>query len=200
MTQEVLAGLVGSKKSTISCLETARSAPSLSLLQRICEALNLFFAEPRQVIYSPAWVRVLFIRDAEVAAGKPRPVPARHTHESAAFPVELVPDPAMTRAVPVHGDSMSPEIEDGQTVAVDFAQRGTEACQGRVVAANVPTPHQGEPGPVVKRLRASKRFLILESANRAFPDLKFDRTPATERMILGAVVAVRNDKGECWKP
>ncbi|MFO8049394.1 MAG: S24 family peptidase [Desulfosudaceae bacterium] len=80
----------------------------------------------------------------------------------------------------VIGDSMSPVIEEGDTVLIDQSQ--TEIYAGRIYAVGI------DDTVVVKRVEKHPRRLVLHSANQAYAPLFLDPVEARTTRIIGRVI------------
>ncbi|MFP4040433.1 MAG: S24 family peptidase [Desulfosudaceae bacterium] len=80
----------------------------------------------------------------------------------------------------VIGDSMSPVIEEGDTVLIDQSQ--TEIYAGRIYAVGI------DETVLVKRVEKHPRQLVLRSANQAYAPLFLDPDETRTTRIIGRVI------------
>lgn len=97
-------------------------------------------------------------------------------------PADLVAADHRLYAYRVVGESMTPEILDGDYIIVDADQ---EACDGDIAAVHL-TNWEGVSGRVVKRL--SRGGTVLESSNPEYPPMAL--CPEHRPRVLGVVVGV----------
>jgi len=83
-----------------------------------------------------------------------------------AAPKDWCPNPATTSCLRVRGNSMSPLIQDGYILAVDFAQNDLRALDGKIVIA-----WRKDIGLSVSRLKRYDRTVVLQSENAGYESI-----------------------------
>jgi SOS-response transcriptional repressor LexA/DNA-binding transcriptional regulator YiaG len=86
-----------------------------------------------------------------------------------AAPKEWCPHPASTSCVRVHGDSMSPLIDDGYILAVDSSQSDRSKLDGKIVIA-----WHKDVGLTVSRLRRYDHTEVLHPENASYKSVTLD--------------------------
>ena len=83
-----------------------------------------------------------------------------------AAPKDWCPNPATTSCLRVRGNSMSPLIQDGYILAVDFAQNDLRALDGKIVIA-----WRKDIGLSVSRLKRYDHTVVLQSENAGYESI-----------------------------
>ena len=115
--------------------------------------------------------------------------------ESILEPEEFVQGVVLPRALPVVGDSMSPEIPNGSVIIVETLTVRLEAIAGNNIAVDV----KKFGGVVIKKLVAKAGRWRLESINPSGPHKAYrNRKEAEALKVFGKVVAVLPPGGK-WE-
>jgi SOS-response transcriptional repressor LexA len=83
-----------------------------------------------------------------------------------AAPKDWCPNPSTTNCLRVHGSSMSPLINDGYILVVDFAQCIISELNGKIVIA-----WHEDTGLTVSRLRHYDHTIVLQSENTSYESI-----------------------------
>jgi len=181
LSQQELADRLGVSRSTVAMWETDKSRPDTAMLTMLCWQLDvsadvlLGLVPPGLAtahVDPPAYVPVV----AAVAAGAGGEIEEDQCGYQAAFGIAR---PQECKYFKVRGDSMSPQILDGDLVLVRM-QRQVESGQLAVVLV-------GSEEGLIKQVRYSADSLVLFSFNPAYPPRVFVGDEAGAVTIWGRV-------------
>jgi len=193
LSQEALGEAVGLTKSQISRYENGQSEPPIDLVVRIghvlgVDPLDLFLSKPLQNGLGGVYLGI-----PDTSPVKTIPILGR-IHAGTPWEAEPVVDGEMPIpadmpaqfALRVHGDSMEPDIREGDWVVCQTLDHGGRPAEGRLVVALL----NGSEATVKQLIRRNGGW-ALHAANPAYPDVPID-DPADTR-IQAVVVGVLFD-------
>lgn len=182
ITQKQLAEMLGVELATISAYETGKIMPSIPKIKKICEIFNI---NPDTILGSQSvdfipLVNRIPVYDGARAGNVPNFPKDAVVLEWLDVPMNL----GGKAGIIVHGDSMSPEINDGDIVIInpDLEIRSGD----RVVV--IFEDGNGSDGAVVKIFKQQNDIVILSSLNPKYPP--FAITPEVEIKYCAKVVGV----------
>lgn len=185
LTQEMLAKKMGFKdRSSVTKIERAGDDLTLYQIEKACDALGLTreyvmgFEDERNPSANLTAIPIL----GRVAAGKP--ILATEYIEGYEEIPRKMAQTGDYFALRIHGDSMTPKIEDGDVVIVhqtDFAD------DGKIVIALV----DNDEDAVCKRLKIYDSGVALWSINPAYQPIV--ATSKNQIKIIGEVVQIRRN-------
>lgn len=183
LSQREVARQLGIAPSTVSRWERGEARPRSDALPRLAEVLGVsveWLAGEGSGPVHPNWKRIPIL--GVIRAGSPS-----YAEEDIVGWVQTLAETKADFALIVHGNSMVPELFDGDMIFVQAIHGGPDELVNRIVVALV----DGE--VTVKRLaRGASGHLVLRATNPAYPDI-----PCDERTILqGRVVEVRRRMAE----
>ena len=190
LKQKELAKLVNVSQKTISAYETGRAQPPSETLQQLAKIFGVTVDFLLGLADSPVSeplnfekykVRYIPIYNG-VCAGN------TGTYPEGNVVIDHIPIPAHLNGkfgIRVYGDSMEPDIKDGDFVVVD---PDIEVQQGDKIVVILEEPYSPTPCAFVKIFRKQNGFVVLQSINPNYPPIVLQR-PFHIR-IVGKVVGL----------
>jgi SOS-response transcriptional repressor LexA len=131
-------------------------------------------------------VEIALLKDPAVL-GTSRQADEKEFERILPFPSSLCPHPETTVCIKVIGDSMSPIMEDGYIVAIDFSQTDRQRLNGQMVAARDP---QGEVTVKLFKQHGKDEVLLPHHISRKNQPtvLNRDASPESRWEIVGKVL------------
>ncbi len=177
LTQEQLAGKLGTSKQVISRYEKNQRSPKLSVASKYAQALSLparYFVDDTEVAIPSGFIPVPRMQRVPIvgAIACGDPITAEENVEGYA---ETPADRHVDFALICKGDSMiDAGIRDGDIV---YIKKQPEVENGQIAAVRI----DGE--ATLKRVYYSGDTLILQPANALFPPLSF-KGPELETVVI----------------
>lgn len=190
MSQTEFASMVGVSQKTISNYEKDERSPDIPFILRVGTLFKISTAwlltgeGPKSEGYASSFIKIPKVK-ARLSAGSGSLETTGETVSQYSFRSDWVyrkGDPKGMVLMDVFGDSMEPEIKEGDTVLIDENQK--EIYAGRVYAVGL-----GEE-VLIKALDKYPQYLILRSFNREYPPIEVDMRGdlGDELRIIGRVV------------
>ena len=185
LSQEELARIIGVDQKTISHWENGVNEPQLNKLRIFCDnfkvPLSYFTGEAMQALADVVYVD--FYPDVYASCGKGG-LMASENKETLAIPINLIPTTIKKAKnysiIKVRGNSMSPEIQDGDLVLI-------EHYEGEQIIDNSIYLFMYENEVFVKRLSKNINELIITSDNKDYPQIILKKEELNNMYIIGKV-------------
>lgn len=185
LSQDELAKIIGVDQKTISHWENGINEPQLNKLRIFCNNFNIplsyFTGESGQQLDNVIYVD--FYPDIYASCGKGGLI-ASDNKETLAMPINLIPTKITKNKtysiIKVKGNSMSPEIQDGDMVLI-------EHYEGEQIIDNAIYLFMYENEVFVKRLSKNINEVIITSDNKDYPQIILRKDEINHLYIIGKV-------------
>ena len=185
LSQDELAKIIGVDQKTISHWENGINEPQLNKLRIFCNNFNIplsyFTGETGMQVDNVIYID--FYPDIYASCGKGGLV-ASENKETLAMPINLIPTNIKNgknySIIKVRGNSMSPEIQDGDLVLI-------EHHEGEQIIDNAVYLFMYENEVFVKRLSKNINEVIITSDNKDYPQIILHKEEINNLYIIGKV-------------